>query len=141
MDVLAEIKQKLLSGKQPKELVKESYAKSSVYSVAKKIRDAQLGMPELPLGDEVAELRRRKEIIKLEKEIADLEAGKERLPERVTELEHALQKTKDSILDIWTEDILEYVIARLSCPKHGQTMGIVFQCRECDYKIGLGWRT
>ncbi len=39
MDVLAEIRQKLLSGKQPVELIKEGYAKSSVYSVAKKLTE------------------------------------------------------------------------------------------------------
>ena len=90
MDVLAEIRQKLLNGKQPVELVKEGYAKSSVYSVAKKVRNVQSGMPGLPVDDELTELRRKKEIIKLQKEIAELEACKEKLPEWVAALESRL---------------------------------------------------
>ena len=81
MDVLEDIRQKLLAGKQPAELVNEGYAKSSVYYVAKKVRNAQSGNSGLAIGDELAELHRRKEIIKLEKEIAELEAGKEKLPD------------------------------------------------------------
>ena len=87
MDVLAEIRQKLLDGKQPVDLVREGYAKSSVYHMAKKVRDAHLGMPSLPVSDELTELRRRKEVIKLEKEIAELEAAKQKLPDRVAALE------------------------------------------------------
>ena len=64
MDVLAKIRQELLSGKQPVELIKEGYAKSSVYYVAKKVWNAQSGIPELPADDELTELHRRKEIIK-----------------------------------------------------------------------------
>lgn len=91
MDILAEIRQKLLSGKKPVDLVKEGYAKSSVYYVAKKVQNVQTGIAELPADDELAELRRRKEIIKLEKEIAELEAIKEKLPERVAALEPSLE--------------------------------------------------
>jgi len=87
MDVLAEIKQKLISGKKPVELVKEGYAKSSVYSVAKKVRNVQSVISEFSVGDELTELRRQKEIIKLQSEIAELEAAKEKLPERMVKLE------------------------------------------------------
>ena len=91
MDILAEIKQKLLGGKQPVDLIKEGYAKSSVYYVAKKVRNVQTGIAKLPADDELSELRRRKEIIKLEKEISELEAIKEKLPERITALESGLE--------------------------------------------------
>jgi len=87
MNVMAEIRQQLLSGKQPVELVKDGYAKSTVYYVAKSVRLSQSAVPELSDGDELTELRRRKEIIKLQKEIAELEASKEKLPERVAWLE------------------------------------------------------
>ena len=91
MDILAEIRQKLLSGKKPVDLIKEGYAKSSVYYVAKKVRNVNTGIAELPADDELTELRRRKEIIKLEKEISELEAIKEKLPERVAALESSLE--------------------------------------------------
>ena len=87
MDVLTDIRQKLLSGKRPKELVKDGYAKSSVYYAARKLRNDYSGTPELPIDEELTELRRRKEITKLEKEIAELQASKEQLPERVARLE------------------------------------------------------
>ncbi len=138
MGTLNDIKKKLLSGYTVSQLINEGYAKSSVNYAAKKLKKLQPGAPALPIPDEIKELRQQREKIKLEKEIADLEAGKERLPERVTELERALQELKDSILDIWTKDILENLINRLSCPKHGQTMGLVFKCSSGDYEQGLG---
>ena len=99
MDILAEIRQKLLSGKQPVDLVKEDYAKSSVYYVANKLRrTAQTKMWGGGLtGDEVQELRRRKGIVKLEKEIAEFEAAKERLPERVARLEARLDDLRSAL--------------------------------------------
>lgn len=72
MDVLEDIRQKLLDGKQPAELIKEGYAKSSVYYLAKKVRNVQSVIPRLPADDELTKLHRRKEIIKLEKEITAL---------------------------------------------------------------------
>jgi len=98
MDVLAEIREKLLSGKKPVELIKEGYAKSSVYHAAKKIRNTHSGVPGLPVDDEVAELRQRKEIIKLQKEIAELEATKDRLPDRVAALESSLERLPARIM-------------------------------------------
>ena len=139
MGVLDEIKQKLASGKQPVELVKEGYAKSSVYYVAKKIRNVQSGIPGLPVDAELAELRRRKEIIKLEKEIAELEAGKEKLPERVTKIEAELRNLRENLVDIWTTDMCD-VLKRIECPEHGKTLGFVVGCRECNYTLGLGWK-
>ena len=139
MGKLNEIKNKLQSGTTPRQLIEQGCPRSSVYRENKMLKSSQPDTTAKPVNDELQELRHQKEIMKLEKEIADLEADKERLPERVTELERALQESKDSILDIWTNEILEYVINRLSCPKHGQTMGLVFQCSSCDYKQGLGW--
>ena len=139
MGKLDDIRNKLQAGSTTKQLVEQGYAKSSVHHVAKKLEKLQPSPATLPVPDEIQELRHQKEIMKLKKEIAEIEAGKERLPERVTELERALQKTKDSILDIWIDDILEHVINRLSCPKHDHTMGLVFKCSSCDYEQGLGW--
>ena len=140
MDVLAEIKQELISGKQPVELIKDGYAKSSVYYVAKKLGNAHLDKTRLTIDDEVAELRRKREIIRLEKDIAELEAGKERLPERVAKLEAAIQELKDTLFELWAKQAVE-AVRELSCPAHGHTMGIVMKCKECDYEMGLGWRT
>ncbi|MBU1067844.1 hypothetical protein KKE60_08660, partial [Patescibacteria group bacterium] len=96
---LYDIRQQLLGGKGPVALINEGFARSSVYYVAKKLRDAQLGMPGIPPGDEVAELRRRREIIKLEKEIADIEAGKEKLPDRVASLEADVKDLRSLVCD------------------------------------------
>jgi len=79
-----EIRKGLSEGKKPTDLIKAGYAKSSVYAVAKTMRDEQLPgasspgaeAPVLDDDDELAALRRRKEIVKLEKEIADIESGK-----------------------------------------------------------------
>lgn len=113
MDVLKDIEQKLQSGKQPKELIKEGYAKSSVYYVARKLRASQSDVTSLPIRDELTDLRRRKEIIKLETEIAELEASKGKLPDRVTKPEADIQELRDNFIDIWNE--YEY---RIPCISH-----------------------
>ena len=100
MDILVDIRQKLLSGKQPIEWVKDGYAQSSVYSVAKKVRNTQSGILGLPVDDELTELRRRKEIIKLQKEIAELKAAKERLPDRVAKLEAEVHRLNQQLPDL-----------------------------------------
>ena len=156
MDILDEIKQKLLSGKKPKELIKEGYAKSSVYSVARKVRNVQTGNSRPNVDDELAELRLRKETVKLEKEIAELEAAKDRLPDRVDSLESSLewlpervvrleakleediQELRDSVLEVWSSQALES-LKKVECPRHGHTMGYVVKCKQCDYEVGLGW--
>jgi hypothetical protein len=69
MNILAEIEKKLRGGKRPAELVKDGYAKSSVYHVVKKIRSDKPGISEPTSDDELTELRRRRGIIKLKTEI------------------------------------------------------------------------
>ena len=119
MDVLAEIRQKLLSGKQPVALVKEGYAKSSVYHVANKLCsiDQIKVWGSETTGDEVQGLRRRKEIIKLEREIAELEAAKERLPERVSKLEAEVHQLRQRLPDL-VANCFTSLFALILC-KHG----------------------
>ncbi len=83
MATIEDIRQRLLAGEQPVDLVKAGFPKSSVYRVAK-----QVGAVRLPVeSEEVAELRKRKQIMELEQEIQELEAEKGKLPERVAALE------------------------------------------------------
>jgi hypothetical protein len=112
MGILAEIKQQLLAGQQPADLVKRGYKKSSVYYVAKRLWDAQLGMPGLPVGDEVVELKRRREIVRLQKEIAELESAKEKVPERLARLERkfdAFCRAVEDGVDTLFYRVLRYV--------------------------------
>jgi len=72
MATIEDIRQRLLAGEQPADLVKAGFPKSSVYRVAK-----QVGAVQLPVeSEEVAELRKRKQIMELEQEIQELEAEK-----------------------------------------------------------------
>lgn len=87
MGKLNEIRDKLLAGSTTKQLVKQGYAKSSVFSVAKKIKNLEPITTRLPISDEIQELRHRREIIKLQKEIAELEVAKEKVPDRLAKLE------------------------------------------------------
>ncbi|MFC2069396.1 hypothetical protein ACFLTP_10395 [Chloroflexota bacterium] len=124
------------------ELIKEGYAKTSVYNMAKKLhRTAQIkvGGGEAT-GDEVQELRRRKEIVKLEKEIAEIEAAKESLPERVIKIEGELRDLRTNLVDIWAIDMCDVVLKSKECPEHGKTMGIVVRCQECNYTMGFCWQ-
>ncbi|MFC1958305.1 hypothetical protein ACFLV6_00040 [Chloroflexota bacterium] len=97
MDILAEIRQKLLNGKQPAELVKEGFAKSSVYSVAKKIKNLHPDITSAPVPDEIQELRHQKEIMKLKREIAELEDSKEKIPGRLEKLEAEVLRLNKAI--------------------------------------------
>ncbi len=59
MATIEDIRQRLLAGEQPADLVKAGFPKSSVYRVAK-----QVGAVQLPVeSEEVAELRKRKQIM------------------------------------------------------------------------------
>ncbi len=80
MGKLDDIRNKLGSGTTKRQLIKEGHQRSSVYREDKKLKDTKPGTSASPVSDEIQELRRHKEIIKLRKEIADLEVDKQGLP-------------------------------------------------------------
>ena len=98
MGKLNEIREKLSAGSTAKQLVEQGYAKSSVFSMAKKLKGSQPNIPAMPVSDELQELRRQRDMIKLQEEIAELEASKERLPERVAALESSSEGLPTRIL-------------------------------------------
>ncbi|MFC1910801.1 hypothetical protein ACFLXC_05940 [Chloroflexota bacterium] len=65
MGKLNDIRQKLLSGNTTKQLIDQGYAKSSVFKVAKKLNSSQTNIPDMPVSDDLKELRYQKEIVKL----------------------------------------------------------------------------
>jgi len=83
MGKLNDIKEKLLAGSTTKQLIEQGYAKSSVFNVARKLNNVQSAIPTSPVPDELQKLRHQEEIIKLQKEIVELESAKEKLPERM----------------------------------------------------------
>ncbi len=97
MGKLSDIEQKLLSGSTTNQLIEQGYAKSSVHLVANKLRNLKPDAPVSPVPDEIQELRHRREIIKLQKEIAELEAAKENFPNRVGSLESKLNALESRI--------------------------------------------
>ncbi len=97
MGKLDDIRQRLTAGNSPKQLIDEGYAKSSVFNEAKKLRTTKTGLPDLPVSDELQELRQKRDMIKLQKEIAELEATKEKLPERLTALENKVAKLESIV--------------------------------------------
>jgi hypothetical protein len=84
MNIQAEIRQKLLEGKDPLDLIAEGYSRSSVYFELKKIQ-SQLPVSAAPGA--LADLVRPKKVPKSEKEIADMEAANEQLIDRVAALD------------------------------------------------------
>ena len=100
MGRLEEIRQKLDEGAQPVDLIKKGYARSSVYAVARSMaKESQSSVPED--GDEIATLRRKKEIVKLQKEIADIEAAKGTpLEKRVQLVEQHFRRLEDRLIDL-----------------------------------------
>lgn len=99
MSTMSDIKLKLLSGSTVSQLIGEGYAKSSVNHVARKLKKPQSDAPALPIPDEIKELRQQREKIKLQKEIADLEAGKDKLSERVAALEKIVIELRSFVTD------------------------------------------
>ncbi|MFC1870073.1 hypothetical protein ACFLYE_02245 [Chloroflexota bacterium] len=87
MGKLNEIRDRLLAGSTTSQLIEEGYAKSSVFNVAKKLKNAQPDIPASPISNELQELRHQRDIIKIQKEIAELEAARDKLPDRVAVLE------------------------------------------------------
>jgi hypothetical protein len=94
MGKLDEIRNKLRSGATTGQLITQGYPRSSVYRENKKLKVIQTGTPASPVSDEIQELRRHKEIIKLQKEIADLELAKEKIPDKVAALEKSVDKLR-----------------------------------------------
>lgn len=92
MGKLNDIRYKLSAGSTTKQLIDEGYAKSSVFNIARKLKNTKPGIPASLVPDELQELRHQREIIKLQKEITELEAAKEKLPDRVAALEKTVLK-------------------------------------------------
>ena len=84
MDTQREIRQKLLEGKRPLDLIAEGYSRSSVYFELKKIQPQP---PVLTAPSALEDVIRPKKLPKSEKEIADIEAANEQLIGRVAALE------------------------------------------------------
>jgi hypothetical protein len=99
MGKLQDIRTRLSAGSTAAELVNEGYARSSVYQAARKLRQVPASSFPVHVPDELAELKQRKEIIKLQREIADLEAARDRLPDRVAALEEALTRQQSILRD------------------------------------------
>ena len=100
MGTINDISQKLLSGYTTDQLVKEGYAKSSVNHAARKLKKTQpTSTPSASVDDEIAELRRQKEIVKLRKEIAELEAASEKIPDRLTSIEKTVLKLRSLMVN------------------------------------------
>lgn len=87
MGKLNEIRNRLKAGDTPRQLIEKGYSRSSVYREKKKLNNSQPETTTKPVNNELQELRHQKEIIKIQKEIAEIEATKEKLPERVDALE------------------------------------------------------
>ena len=100
MGKLNEIRDKLLAGSTTKQLVKQGYAKSSVFRVAKKTKNPQPDAVTLPVPNEIQELRHRREVIKLQKEIAELEVAKEKVPDRLAKLETDVHQLNQQLPDL-----------------------------------------
>jgi hypothetical protein len=97
MGKLNDIKEKLLAGSTTRQLVEQGYAKSSVFGVARKLNNLQPAVPASPITDELQELRHQKELIKLQKDIAELLAAKEKLPERMATLEKSVDDLRSLV--------------------------------------------
>jgi len=87
MGKLNEIRNRLKAGDTPRQLIAEGYSRSSVYRENKKLNNPHPDTTIKPVNDELQELRQRRDIAKLQREIAEIEANKEMLPDRVAALE------------------------------------------------------
>jgi len=57
-------------------------------------------VPSPSVGSEVQELRHQKEVVKLRKEIAELEATQEKIPERLEKLENEIRQLHQQEIDL-----------------------------------------
>ena len=102
MGKLNDIEQKLLSGSTASQLKKEGYAKSSVTYVDRKLKKAEpVSTPTPSVNDELQQLRYQKELVKIKKEIADIEDSKENIPDRMAVLDSRL-----TALESWCDSDL-----------------------------------
>ncbi len=99
MGKLNDIRQKLAAGSTTKQLIEQGYPKSSVFAAAKQIKSTSPDLPAVLASDELRELRQRRDIIRLQKEIAELEAVKEKLPERIAALEKKILELRSILND------------------------------------------
>ncbi|MFC1955916.1 hypothetical protein ACFLWZ_05255 [Chloroflexota bacterium] len=94
MGKLNEIRQRLLAGSTPKQLIEQGYPRSSVHRENKKLKDIQPDLHNMSTSDDLQELRQRRDMVKLQKEIAEIEADKEKIPERMAALEQTVLKLR-----------------------------------------------
>ncbi|MFC2013809.1 hypothetical protein ACFLU8_02885 [Chloroflexota bacterium] len=132
MGKLNDIRQKLSAGSTTSQLIDQGYAKSSVFSMARKLKDSQSDIPATLVSDELQDLRRQRDMIKLQKEIAELEAAKEKLPERVAALELSLEELPARIMFLEKQttrllDAVENLFFEMS--------GITLLVQEGDYGV------
>jgi len=140
MGTLNDIRQKLLSGYSTSQLIAEGYAKSSVNHVARKLKKNQEpSTTAIQVDDELQGLRHQKEKIKLQKEIAELEAGKEKLPDRVAALETKLAQLEGSVFKNRVEDAMCALFESVICAACGQTGWVILTgvCAYCGKPIQL----
>ena len=118
MDTMARIRNYLQSGKAPTELIRMGFSKSTVYSVQRKLQNEQESDVIPRVDDELVQLRRNREIAKLLLEIQEIESKKERLPQRIDNLEKQVQEIKMKQRDIVAS--MMYSIFRLSGRSHNE---------------------
>ncbi|MFC2006771.1 hypothetical protein ACFLUQ_01230 [Chloroflexota bacterium] len=82
MGKLNDIRRELSAGSTTKHLINWGYAKSSVFKVAKMLTNIETDIPALSIPGEFQDLPYRRGIIKLQKEITELEDAKEKIPDR-----------------------------------------------------------
>ncbi len=97
MGNMQEIKDLLLSGKTAIDIIGQGYAKSTVYSVVNSEKSKL--KPAVFSSDEISELKHRREVIRLEQEIAELEA-REKIPGRIAKLESELEDMDSLIWNV-----------------------------------------
>jgi len=111
MGILNDIRQKLLSGYTVSQLIKEGYAKSSVNHVARQLKNNQKsGTTITQVDDELHELRHQKEVVKLRKEITELEAAGDKLPERVIALEKTIHELRSLMVNAVDTALFESLV-------------------------------
>ena len=125
-----------------KEIVSQGFARSTVYQVRRKLSRGQVSKPDPGVADELVELKYERERLKLEKQIADLVAEKEKLPDRVTALERELQDLRDHLLGFWTDAWEGMLRIHTRCPEHGSKLALIVRCMNpgCPYERFMTWR-